>query len=238
MVCSGKACNWKIEQRINELQEEGDFPRAKVMRNLQRGGTIYYAAAPELIPPSVTSAKTLYGDTYEVLHLYLKECSDGTLIDNVDWEGVHGGKTYLESRGFFKVKVSTRRVAEDGTIYEQPEITAKEAANPVSMLMNTGVVTVEPLGRMDAMLEWRAGQVRRAHYHDENTEALDQELVEKADTFVVHEDVQTTLQKAAAQDVSEDELKVAMAWLITNFASLLAKTAPTTPNDSSGEASD
>lgn len=173
MTCNTSSCNKKILNRIEKSRQAGGFTRAKLCRDLQhRAGTLWYVAAPQVIPEDVTEAKTPYG-TYPVLHLHLKECEDGTLTDQVDWEGVKAG-TYLEDKAFLLVTVDELRYNEDKTdSWVQMEITDKESRAPVSRLINTGIVTVKPLATMEAQWEWRDGQVRRVLYHDGDTLTLE-----------------------------------------------------------------
>jgi hypothetical protein len=142
-------------------REQGGFTRAKLHRDLMfRGGTTWYAAAPQQIPEDVMEVKSPYGGTYPVLHLHLRECEDGTLTDQVDWEGVEAGR-YIEDRAFLIVEVSARR--DEGV---EPEITGHEAAAPISRLMRPGVVRVKPLGTMEARWAYHDGRIMPEREYD------------------------------------------------------------------------
>jgi hypothetical protein len=143
-------------------REQGGFTRAKLHRDLMfRGGTTWYAAAPQQIPEDVMEVKSPYGGTYPVLHLHLRECKDGTLTDQVEWEGVDAGR-YIEDRAFLIVEVSGTR-DEEGV---EPEITDHEAAAPVSLLMRPGVVRVNPLGTMEARWKYHDGRIMPEREYD------------------------------------------------------------------------
>jgi hypothetical protein len=178
MTCS--SCNAKILSRFEDIRRKTPvFPRPNLCRDLQHNaGTLWYVAAPQAIPEDAIEAKTPYG-TYPVLHLHLRECVDGTLTDQVEWSGVKAG-TYLEDKAFLLVTVSELRYNEDKTdSWVQMEITDKEAAAPISRLVNKGVVTVKPLGTMEAQWEYLNGGVDRAQYDDPPTEATTEAQAEQ-----------------------------------------------------------
>jgi len=151
MTCNISACNAKIQARIDKLRVTDAFPRADIYRDLiYRGGSLYYIAAPRLIPEDVKEVRTAYG-VMPVLHLEMRVCQreqgPAEFTDNVDWSGVSKGE-YVTDKGFLKVEV-------------HEDITEYDALRPLSRVINAGKVTIRYLGTAEADWVYVNGRVMR-----------------------------------------------------------------------------
>ena len=151
MTCNISACNAKIQARIDKLRTTDAFPRADIYRDLiYRGGSLYYIAAPRLIPENVKEVRTAYG-VMPVLHLEMRVCQrdqgPAEFTDNVDWSGVSKGE-YLADKGFLVVHV-------------KEDITEYDALRPMERIINAKKVTVRYLGTAEADWVYDNGRVMR-----------------------------------------------------------------------------
>jgi hypothetical protein len=151
MTCNISACNAKIQARIDKLRQTDAFPRADIYRDLiYRGGSIYYIAAPRLIPEDVKWVTTAWGPM-PVLHLEMRVCQrdqgPAEFTDNVDWSGVSKGE-YVTDKGFLVVHV-------------KEDITEYDALRPMERIINAGKVTVRYLGTAEADWVYDNGRVMR-----------------------------------------------------------------------------
>lgn len=175
MTCNVSACNAKILARMDKTRSINDFTRKKLYADLRDfAGTLYYLAAPRVIPIEDEEGNPITEVTTEVkeypklpvLHLDMRICSDGTLTDNTEWEGIKAG-TYIEDRAFIIVKVDDKRAEEVSgsdlvTFSFQEKISNKEAANPVRLLIKKGVLQFNYLGTEKAQWAYQDGKIVKA----------------------------------------------------------------------------
>jgi len=150
MACNNSCGNDKIQKGIDNVRAQIASGKLEitpaVINNDIRllGGSITTMAAPvEIDSDRVTGP---YGETYPVFPLRMLVCGDGTFTRHIDWRGLEPGVTYLTNKGFLKVTANK-------------EITDKMAANPLSKIINAGVLDIKYLGGRDAEWEERDREI-------------------------------------------------------------------------------